>query len=161
MSQPLLHLVAGFLFTLLLGLGAGPYVRWAGRSITVDLPHSASEEHKRQWHDLTTGDEGGAFIGWIERLMFFAAFLVDGTPLVIGAWLAFKVASKWNAWTNITAVPKEVKGMAELDLAIGRRRWASRVLTTFLVGTAYNICTGMLGAAVARNFGQLSKLIGC
>ncbi len=79
---------------------------------------------------------------------------------MIGAWLAFKVASKWNAWTNITAVPKQVEGMADLDFAIGRRRWASHVLTTFLVGTACNICVGMLGAAVARYFGQLSKVIG-
>jgi hypothetical protein len=159
MSLPLWHVTAGFLVTLVLGLGARPYIRWTGRSIPVELPPGVSEEHRCQWRDLTAGSEGGAFMGRIERFMFFAAFLADAS-LMIGAWLAFKVASKWNAWTNITAVPRQVEGIADLDFAIGRRRWASHVLMTFLVGTAYNICAGLLGAAVARNFEQLSKLIG-
>jgi hypothetical protein len=151
--------IAGFLVTLVLGFGAGPYVRWASKSSTA-LPDGASEKHKLQWKELTSGGEGGAFIGWLERFMFFAAFLTDSALLAIGAWLTFKVASKWNAWTNITAVPRELEGVSDLDAAIGRRRWASNILTTFLVGTAYNICAGIVGAAVARNFGQLSKLIG-
>ena len=79
---------------------------------------------------------------------------------MVAAWLAFKVASKWNAWTNITAVPKQVADIDQLDLAIGRRRWASHVLTTFLVGTGYNVCAALVGAAVARYFEQLSRLIG-
>jgi hypothetical protein len=157
----LLSVIAGFLVTMALGLGARPYVEWATRSLSLELPPTASDEHRRQWNDLTEGGEGGAAIGWLERFMFFAAFMADGAaPLVIGGWLTFKVASKWNAWTNITAVPKEVKDVTDLDLAIGRRRWASHVLTTFLFGTAYNICVGMVGATVARNFEQLSKLVG-
>jgi hypothetical protein len=159
MSLPLWSVISGFLVTIVLGRGARRCVKWASRSIALELPRGVSEERRGQWRELTTGDEGGAAIGWIERFMFFVAFLIDA-PLVVGGWLAFKVASKWNAWTNITAVPKQVEGITDLDLAIGRRRWASHVLTTFLAGTGYNICAGMLGAAVARNFEQFSKLIG-
>lgn len=157
MSLPFWHVISGLLVTLGLGLGAGPYVRWAGKSIPLGLPLTADEKLRRQWDELIAGDEGGKFVGSLERVMFFAAFLIDA-PLVVGGWLAFKVASKWNAWTNITVVPKEVKGMDELDLAIGRRRWSSHVLTSFLAGTAYNILAGMVGAAVAHNLWKLAPL---
>jgi len=148
-------MVIGFLVTLGLGLGAGRYIEWAQRSLASELPPTVSEEHRRQWGDLVSGDEGGEAIGWLERFMFFGAFLIDGALLVISSWLAFKVASKWKAWTDITTAPKQVEGISELDLAIGRRRWASHVLTTFLVGTAYNILAGMAGAAAARSFSTL------
>src|SRR5262245_41151999 len=100
MSLPLSSVIAGFLVTLALGFGAGPYVRWAGKSST-ELPDGAPEKQKLQWKELTSGGEGGAFIGWLERFMFFGAFLTESAPLAVGAWLTFKVASKWNAWTNI------------------------------------------------------------
>jgi hypothetical protein len=103
---------------------------------STELPDGASEKHKLQWKELTSGGEGGAYIGLLERFMFVAAFLTENAPLAVGAWLTFKVASKWNAWTNITAVPGDIEGVSDLDVAIGRRRWASN---TFLVGTAYNI----------------------
>jgi hypothetical protein len=156
---PLWPVVIGFLVTVALGRRAGSVVKRAGDSISLELPPTVSAERRLQWKELTSGNEGGEFIGRIERFIFFVAFLI-GAPVVVGGWLAFKVASKWNAWTNITAVPKQVEGLADLDAAIGRRRWASHVLTTFLVGTGYNVCAGMLGAAVARSLAQLSKLAG-
>jgi hypothetical protein len=143
-----------------LGQRAGCVVKRAGASISLELPTSVSEEHKRQWNELTSGNEGGEFIGRLERFMFFAALLFENGPLLIGGWLAFKVASKWNAWTNITAVPREIKGESDMDAAIGRRRWSSHVLTTFLVGTGYNVCAALVGAAVTRSLWQLPKLVG-
>jgi len=154
-AMSLWSVIFGLLVTLGLGLGARRYIEWATRSLALELPPTASDEHRRRWRELTDGGEGGAAIGWLERFMFFGAFVTEAAPLVIGSWLAFKVASKWKAWTDITTAPKQVEGISELDLAIGRRRWASHVLTTFLVGTAYNILAGMAGAAAARSFSTL------
>ena len=69
------------------------------------------------------------------------------SSLLVG--LAFKVASKWNAWTNIIAVPKELPGLDPLEYLAARRKWGSRVLVTFLVGTLANVLAGYFGAAVA------------
>jgi len=177
LSLSLLGLVVGFVITMVLGERyADRFVKQARQSISLEPPPRASDEQKQQWQELTDGNEGGKYIGRIERFMFFAAFMLSNAALVVGAWLAFKVGSKWNAWTNITAVPKTTDKMDDLDFAIGRRRWASHVLTTFLVGTGFNVCAAMvgaavalkfeecvktLGAAVAGNFGQLLRLVGC
>lgn len=160
-TLPLWHVIAGFLLTVALGLGCGVFIRGAARGTPLDPPERLSDPQRHLWKaELAAGDEGGAFIGWLERLLFFGAFLT-AAHVLIAAWLAFKVASKWNAWTNITAVPKELEGFNDLDLAIARRRWASHLLTTFLVGTAYNLCAAMLGAALAFYLPQILRLIGC
>ena len=133
-----------------------------GREIPLPPPSSSSERQRAQWEELTLGNEGGVLIGWIERFMFFGAlWLGAGAELLIGAWLAFKVASKWNAWTNVTEVPQKLEGLDDLDFLIARRRWASNVLTTFLVGTGFNILVAILGAAVTRNWTQISSFVGC
>src|SRR6185295_4167047 len=100
-------LIAGLVVTLMLGYGAGPVRTRAKRSMAEGLPEGVSELYRSQWAVLTKEDDGGATIGWIERFMFFAAFLTNGGGVIVVAWLAFKVASKWNAWTNLTAVPTE------------------------------------------------------
>jgi len=141
--------------TILLGLGVAalgegvPYIfRIATKSMLRNPPAQADESQRQQWEELMQGDEGGRVLGYLERLIFFGAFLA-GAPLLVGVWLAFKVASKWEAWTNIIAVPKELQGIDTLDFLIARRRWGQHVLMTFLIGTAFNVLVAMIGAAVA------------
>lgn len=160
MSQSLPHLIAGLLVTILLGFGVRPLLSRATESMPPIPPSEASEKQKQQWKELVAGNEGGAVLGWLERLMFFAAFIADA-PIAVGAWLAFKVASKWQAWTSIISVPSKIEGFNdELDFLIARRRWGSHLLITFLIGTAYNVLAGMVGAAVALHWEQIFKLIG-
>ena len=159
MCSPFLALIAGVAVVALLGIFADYFLlERAGKK--PEPPSGFNETHKSQWKELTAGNEGGgAVIGWTERIMFFGALLSGaGAELLIGAWLAFKVASKWNAWTNVTAVPQKVDELDDLDFLIARRRWASNVLTRFLVGTEYNILAAILGVAVTRHWKQI---VGC
>ena len=144
----MLNLFAGLIVTIALGAGAKPLLRYAGGSMPLVPPSKASDEQKRQWLELVKGSEGGAILGWLERLMFFAAFLL-AAHIAVAAWLAFKVASKWQAWATVISIPDKLEiWNDDLDYLIARRRWGSHLLMTFLIGTAYNILVGMAGAAV-------------
>ena len=138
--------IFGLLTVFFVGLCVGPLVKLVQRSMPLLPP---SEATKEKWTALTEGNEGGWILGNIERLLFFGAFWVDA-PTVTAAWLAFKVASKWNAWSNVISVPKTLSGIDELDFLIARRRWGSQLLTTFLVGTLSNIVIGLLGVGGGR-----------
>lgn len=140
------QLLIGLLAVYILGLGVGPLLKRVQKSAPLPAP---SEALRDKWVLLTQGDEGGKILGKLERLLFFGAFWIDA-PVVIAAWLAFKVASKWNAWSNVISVPETMSGMDELDYLIARRRWGSQVLMTFLIGTLSNIIIGFLGVVVGR-----------
>ena len=153
---PLLHVVVGLISTVLLGFGVLPLLDYAKKSMPLPPPNEATAE---QWSKLVSGNEGGAVLGHLERFLFFAVFLA-GAPLAAGAWLAFKVASKWNAWENILAIPSKLDGIEDLDFLNARRHWGSHVLMTFLIGTAYNLICGLLGAALAGHLNQILKSFG-
>jgi len=59
-----------------------------------------------KWATSTQGHEGGKLLGHLERFLFLGVFWIDA-PIVVVAWLAFKVTSKWNAWSNVITVPKK------------------------------------------------------
>jgi hypothetical protein len=89
--------------------------------------------------------KGGCFLGFLERTVYFLAMMV-GVSQFIGAWLAFKVASKWQVWTTITKVDPVLD---ELNLGT-RRRWQSHVLQSFLIGSLLNILYAGLGILIAE-----------
>jgi hypothetical protein len=153
---PLSHVLIGLVVTILLGFGVSPVMDYAKKSMHLPPPSEATAD---QWSQLMKGRESGAVLGWLERFMFFAAFLA-GADIAVAAWLAFKVASKWNAWENVITVPKALEGVSELDFLIARRAWGSHVLMTFLIGTAYNVVAGLLGAATARHIDQIKGALG-
>lgn len=141
------QILIGLVTIYLLGIGVGPLLKYAQRAATLPAPNEALKD---KWATLTSGDEGGKILGRLERLAFFGAFWIEST-LFVGAWLAFKVASKWNAWSNVISVPKTISGIDEVDYLISRRRWGSQVLMTFLIGTLANIIIGFLGVVVGRH----------
>ena len=81
--------------------------------------------------------EGGELIGAIERVLFFLAIILKA-PIVIGFWLAFKVALKWAEWQHIVKLDKE-------DVPVTLRREIGNYLfTRFIVGTGINLIIAML-----------------
>ena len=65
----------------------------------VELPKVAGMSQS-QWKILNERIPGGKRIGRLERAFFFVAFSI-GAPELVAVWLAFKVASKWETWSNI------------------------------------------------------------
>jgi hypothetical protein len=159
MTIPFLHIIVGLLITVALGLLVPHVLAYAGKSISLDPPSGASDEQKREWKKLMKGNESGAVLGFLERLIFFAAFFAQA-HIAVAAWLAFKVASKWNAWENVIAIPDKLEGIENLSFLVARRNWGSHVLMTFLIGTACNILAGLLGASVATHWTYVSASLG-
>ena len=153
-----LQLLVGLIVVLLLGYGVKPLMDRAKEKVTLTPP---GEAFKEKWAELTAGNEAGRIIGTLERFFFFGAFWA-GAPSAIGVWLAFKVASKWNVWSNVVALPDSLEGATQLDYVIARRRWSSHLLITFLVGTLANLLIGFLGTVVGRHGPEAVRaLCGC
>jgi hypothetical protein len=147
--------IVGLAVTLLLGLAVKPLLQLAQQKSELIPPSSRLRD---EWSSVTKGDEGGGIVGHLERPLFFGCLWFHA-DLLIGAWLAFKVASKWNAWSNVTAVPDQIEGVDAFAYLASRRRWASNVLTTFLVGTLANILVGGAGVVVGRYGLEFARLI--
>jgi len=147
------NLVVGLFALYCLGRGARPLLDYVKKSYGFVPP---SESLKEKWTSLTQGDKAGAVLGYLERLAFFGAFWFDAAAMV-AAWLAFKVASKWNVWSNVILVPKTISGIDELDYLIARRRWGSQILMSFLIGTLFNVIVGFLAAQIGLNGYELIR----
>lgn len=149
------QILVGLVTIFVLGLGVGCLVKSVQRTIPLEPPN---EKIRKKWQELTAGNEGGCILGNLERLLFFGAFWLNA-PSVIAAWLAFKVASKWNAWTNVISVPKTLSGATELEYFVARRRWGSQLLKSFLVGTLANVIIGFLGVVVGQHGYEIVRLL--
>lgn len=135
------------IFTLLGGLGVtlllGLLSDWLLKTyVTVEYPE------KWKAHDFER-ESGGAFLGFLERLIFFAAFWYSA--LLGGAWLAFKLGAKWSVWEHVIKYP----ATQPPDDTKDREQIGSRALGRFLNGTLWNAVCGLIGAAattVLRSF---------
>jgi len=151
--EQIINILIGLIATFLLGLSIKPLLKKIKRGIVLVPP---SENLKKKWKTITTqeeNDKSGAILGHLERLLFFIAIWIPSYP-IIGGWLAFKVASKWQVWNNIISVPKTLQNGAgkvdELDYLLSRRRWGSQRLMTFLVGTIANFLAAIGGIVVGK-----------
>ena len=140
------RLVCGLVVTLVLGLFVKPVVIYA-RTLSVLIP--PDPRLADEWQRITEGDEGGSVLGPLERVLFFGSLWTQAY-LLVGIWLAFKVATKWNAWSDVIAVPGELEGVDPLDYLTARRRWGSNMLMTSLIGTLSNIVAAGVGVAAGR-----------
>ncbi len=142
----------GITVTLSLQIGVGGLVQWTKNVIPLTPPNDSMAE---KWKTLT-GDtsEPGSLLGKLECILFFGAAWSNSYELIAG-WLAFKVASKWEAWSTITAVPLELKGAEDLDYLIARRRWGDQRLMTFLIGTLGNVVAAFVGAFIGHHANQI------
>jgi hypothetical protein len=97
-------------------------------------------------------DRSGIWVGHMERFVFFCSLLLlrHGGAGVVAAWLAFKVAAKWEAWNHMAFVPDEIRRVPPLLLARARRIWAAQGYATFVIGTWTNFLLAALGVAIAK-----------
>lgn len=78
---------------------------------------------------------GGWILGLMESFFYFAVLSTGGgAAFLAGAWLAFKLASRWQSANWAKPTPAETK--------IGIR--------AFQVGTLGTLLVGVIGAAIAR-----------
>lgn len=118
----------------------------------IPLP-APSATIEKKWTDLTTdpeSDRSGKTLGDLERAFFYLAFLMAAQEIIAG-WFALKVASKWEAWGTTGKLPETLDGIDPLDYAISRRRWASRRLMSFLVGTVANVFVAFSGFIIVKH----------
>lgn len=93
----------------------------------------------KKWETLIGRGGGGWWLGFLERILFFAAFYI-GKWEIAGGWLAFKLASKWESWKIVGDLSKESLGenSSGMDLILARRQWATLGYQSFLIGTLLN-----------------------
>lgn len=107
------------------------------------------------WQEILAGNPAAAkWLGGLEGLLAYGSFLAfnKNAALVVGGWLAFKVASKWESWQNIIQVPQSLKGVSEVDFLRARRQWGTTVYLRFLIGTLITLLFGFLAAALVNLF---------
>ena len=108
------------------------------------------------WNALRESNtiSGGAWLGTLERALGATAIWMNSTELLIG-WFAFKVASKWQVWSNVVQIPNEIGEIDNLTFLRARRLWGANLFLRFLLGTLANvllgICAGVVGA-VTMNY---------
>ena len=106
------------------------------------------------WDLVMKRGGSGPYVGAIEVLVFFIGlWSPGGWPLVAG-WLAFKVASKWKSWAEVSDYPEPPKLDASEDerreYATLRHKWTARRGATFMAGTGANIIIAALGVGIGR-----------
>jgi hypothetical protein len=90
-------------------------------------------------------------LGMFETSFFYICLIIN-MPEGIGAWLVFKVAVKWEAWTNIVKLPEKIlykeKEVDGLEYLVARNKLATVVNQKFLIGTLGNIMAALAGMGI-------------
>ncbi|MFA6072302.1 MAG: hypothetical protein WC810_27380, partial [Janthinobacterium sp.] len=110
------EIIAWFFSCLVIAIFIGDCFIKITRSIqaelTIDIKLSKTIFPKNKWNHIvnigknltkTIKDFG------VMEITFFYICLFFNKPEGIGAWLVFKVAVKWESWTNIVKVPDTIK----------------------------------------------------
>jgi hypothetical protein len=168
--EDVLGLFVGLLVVLVSGFGVRPILgritrpeqppqgveedvwrRIVGRGAEPPNPFPRSVRDARRWlRDEMRSRDGAEWLGRVERLLSFGIFWL-GAYEVLVAWLAFKVASKWEAWSNVVKVPGQLpKNVDETDYFRARSQLGSWLFTRFVLGTLLNVLIGLVGVAVGR-----------
>jgi hypothetical protein len=151
-KSPVAFLIA-LLAILLFEVPLSAILRRINTSAELPAPRGVRD---RVWRDLISspGQAGAAWLGRIERLLFFGS-LVLGTPELIVAWLVFKVGSKWQVWQHVIRAPDRLGRAKADDYFVSRNAWGALVFTRFLVGTGANILAAILGLALFQLLASL------
>jgi hypothetical protein len=140
--------LAGLIVTMLLGAGVGCLVKEVGEAIPLPPPASSDPKILAAWERLVGQSTGGAWIGRLERLIFFAGCWFQGWLLITG-WLVFKLAFYWQG-ANFTAFPRTPPNADQLDWMATKRQVGTHHVATALVGTGANIVIALIGVAVGK-----------
>ncbi len=151
----LIEFIIGLVLLVLLGFFVRPFLKAVIAEPTA--PEGLKEE---DWKKIVERSPGGAWIGLFERIISLVAFWdVQHTIVIIGAWLAFKVAAKWEVWKNVVQVPNTLEGVQDLKWYQARNALGSWLLVRFLVGTLVNVLIGALAAYAGLHSSEIIKAI--
>lgn len=142
----------------LIGLGVilvlGPAVKVIKRKAENDVQEIPlpTGVNKDLWDKFISNPESpGAWIGNLERVLFYFFLWVE-KPEFIGGILVFKIATKWEAWKNITKVPEKLNRINDLEFAVARRMWGAKRYAGLFIGTLGNILAALAGYGVSKLF---------
>ena len=97
----------------------------------------------------------GSYLGWFERILFFGS-AYSSKYEIIGVWLAFKVASKWESWKNVVQVPDELPEQKTDEDAIdwlqAKKAFGGWNMMRFQIGVILNIFIGVGAAIFIKKF---------
>lgn len=159
--EEFLEILAGI--AIAAGLGSGVSCLLTCAAPEPPRPEQIAEKVWKQIIERTPG--GGTWIGALERYLSLAVFWKGGQfVFLIAAWLAFKVAGKWEAWRNIVQVPPVLDEIPPLEWYGIRSVLGSWILTRFWLGTLVNVLIGLVAAYIGSHtydfFGWLSSQLG-
>ena len=140
-------IMIGFATLSAVGLGVGKLIDRVARK-----PGKPEQIPQRVWDEHTTKNNGGPWLGFLERSLFYGA-LWSGAGTLIAAWLAFKLASKWEVWKNVIRVPNDQEAPNEWFAAT--HTFGSWILQRFWIGTLLNLVLAMAAAAFGAFVGSL------
>lgn len=137
--------VVAISIAVVIGLGVRCFIEWA-----VPEPKRPTAIVEDDWQAFVERVHVGKWIGFFERLLILVSFWMREYTIIAG-WLGFKVAAKWEAWTNIILVPTSMGNIPPLAWYQARKQFGSWVLSRFLIGTLINILIGALATYFGRN----------
>ena len=140
------ELVVGLIVIIVLGFGVGPILH---RTTQKDRPAPPSGVEPATWQAIFNLGASGKWIGFFERLLTFGIFWL-GAYVALAGWLAFKVAAKWESWSNIVQVPSSLPNTEELEYFRARKELGSWIFSRFLIGTLLNALIGIVGAEIGK-----------
>lgn len=149
--------LVGIVVTRLLAGRVGGALAVIRRSVVVTAPKGIEQAEFDA--AIATPPEPGQLLGKLERILFFGALWLEGW-LVIGLWLAFKVALMAIVWSQVIRVPTTFGGDDALSGLKMRHAWATRLLHSALSGTLANLFVGFVAALAARGAREMWELAG-
>jgi len=117
--------------------------------INKNRPTLGEEENEYGKIKIPCSELADNWLGWTERLLSFTAAWL-GQYVIIGGWLTFKIAAKWENWKNIIQINK--RDMPSIKV---RRYLGAYVYTRFLIGTGLNILSGIISFKLASYCARL------
>lgn len=125
----------------------------------LDRPKQPDGIKPELWNALLPDniDVGGKWIGFIERFLSVVAAWTMHYEILI-AWFAFKVASKWQTWSNLVKIPDKIENISDLDFLKVRRILSARLYDRLLTGTGINVGLGIaVGLLVKYVYGLFTN----
>ena len=143
----LIPFFGGLAVVIILGLGVEFFLSAFTDSVKKD------ENEEDYWVKISTA---GKVIGMLESSLFYLSIIV-GQTIFIGAWLAFKVAAKWETWSHIVRLPEtELENLKSKSFEV-RYSFGSWLYSRFLLGTLANIAIAVISAWI---YLQIQKYCG-
>jgi len=170
MNQTILPIILALVFIFLIGKIIDCYIKKIRELLYNGEKGADDKQIERLKKALVVPDKElipNQYLGFGERVLFFIAFSSSQYLLIVGVWLSFKLASKWQTWSSVIKMPEDLnltgnnnkdqdqkKGqkqeqdpLKEFEI---RNRFGTNLLQRWLIGTLANLLLGYLASVVAN-----------